>query len=334
MDTTGTILAHYDLTPPVEAYILPDAGGINNRIRGVRTGAGTFIWKTYLTHPDAETIRYEHQLLVWLAGQGLSFATPRAVPTRTGDTLCPTADGAGWQALFPYLPGIPTNRNDPAMIEAVGAALGELHRVLARYPITPRPGLDVFSALDHIHLAVPNAFTLIPAHLGLPSTDANDDLLAWWRATLDTVRAFIAGPYVALPRQVIHSDYGPGNTLADGGRIVAVLDFDVAAPDDRAMDVAAGLKFSMRIWERDTPTALTMARRFCRGYARTNRLIAAEIAALPHLISLYDAVSVIWWTGRGIVAGDPQPGIERIADMRAFVDWLADNQAAFHDAVQ
>lgn len=333
-DDLTEIVARYDLIPPIETFVLPNAGGINNRIRGVRTGTDTFVWKMYLSHPDADTIRYEHRLLAWLAGQGLSFATPRALTTRAGDTLCRTPGGTGWQALFPYLPGEPTNRNDPAVIEAVGAALGELHGLLARYPTSRRPGIERLGVLDHIHPAVPAPFTLTPAHLHLPPTAANDALLAWWRATLDTVRAFITGPYVALPRQVIHGDYGPGNTLTLGKRIVAVLDFDFAAPDARAMDVAEGLKFSMRIWERDTPTALMMAHRFCRGYARTNRLTTAEIAALPDLMLLYDAVSVIWWAGRGIVAGDPRAGVERIADMRAFVDWQAQYTSAFHDAIQ
>src|SRR4051812_14686355 len=111
-------LAAYALTPPLAVVALSDASGINNRIRIVRTGAGTFIWKTYLARRDVAAIRYEHRLLTWLAGQMLSFTTPRPIPTRAGDTLCRTPDGAEWQALFTYLPGRHLDRNDPALIEA------------------------------------------------------------------------------------------------------------------------------------------------------------------------------------------------------------------------
>lgn len=89
-------LATYDLTPPVEIFLLPDAGGINNRIRGVRTGAGMYIWKSYLGHREEAMIRDEHRLLAWLVRQPLAFEVPSAIPTRTGDTLRRTPDGAGW----------------------------------------------------------------------------------------------------------------------------------------------------------------------------------------------------------------------------------------------
>ncbi len=328
------VLAAYDLVPPVEAFTLPGAVGINNHVRGVRTGTGDVVWKTYLSQRDPATIRYEHRLLAWLAGQSLSFATPLPVPTRTGDTLSPTPDGAGWQALFAWLPGAHLDRDDPALIEAFGTALGELHDTLRRYPADRHPGFDDYAALDRIHPHVPDPFGLTPDHLSLPPTDTNLALLAWWRATLGDLRPFIDGPYRALPRQVIHGDVTPGNAFADSGRITAVFDFEFAAPDARAIDVASGLVFTMRIWERDASTALLMARRFRDGYARRSDVTTEEIAALPDLMLLRDVVGAIWWLGRDLAAGDTRRSVERIIEVQRRAHWLADNATAFRDAVR
>lgn len=62
-----------------------------------------------------------------------------------------------------------------------------------------------------------------------------------------------------------HPDTDGRHALPDTGCIAAVFDFEFAAPDTRAIDVASGLVFTMRIWECDEPTALLMARRFRDG---------------------------------------------------------------------
>jgi homoserine kinase type II len=334
MNANTADLDAYDLMPPIEIWTLPGAIGINNHVRSVRTGAGAFVWKRYLSHRDPAVIRYEHRLLAWLAGQDLSFATPLPIPTRTGDTLSPAPDGAGWQALFAWLPGGHLDRDDPAQIEAFGAALGELHGVLARYPLERRPGFGDFAALGHIHPNLPDLFNLTPDHLGLPPTDASLALLAWWRETLGGLRPFLDGPYRTLPRQVIHGDVTPGNAFADGGRIAAIFDFEFAAPDARAIDVASGLVFTMRIWERDAATALLMARRFLGGYARQIGLTTAELAALSDLMLLRDVVGAIWWLGRDRAAGDTRGSMARIVEVQARAHWLTRHAAAFRDAVR
>lgn len=328
------ILVFYDLTQPIEVFDRAGAIGINNRVRWVRTGAGTFVWKSYLSHRNAAVIRYEHRLLAWLAGQDLSFATPLPIPTRTGDTLSPMPDGAGWQALFAWLPGGHLDRDDPAQIEAFGAALGELHGVLARYPLERRPGFGDFAALGHSHPNMPDPFILTPDHLGLPPTAANGALLAWWRETLGGLRPFLDGPYRTLPRQVIHGDVTPSNAFAVGGRIAAVFDFEFATPDVRAIDVASGLIFTMRIWERDAPTTLLMARRFLGGYARQIGLTTAEVTALPDLMLLRDVVGAIWWLGKDLAAGDTRGNMARITEVQARARWLIRHAAAFRNAVR
>jgi homoserine kinase type II len=326
------VLDHYDLTPPVQPFALADAG-INNRIYGVRTGAGSFLVKTYLANRDPVAIRYEHRLLAWLAQQGLSFATPVALPNRAGDTLWSATAGGPPQALFSYLPGEPLDRNNPTVIGAFGLALAELHTVLQGYPMIPVSDISDYAALGEIHPAVPNPDALTPEDLGLPDAQAGATTFAQWRALLDTVRVFIGGTYRELPRQVIHGDVGPGNAFQAGGRIVAIFDFEFAMPAVRAIDLAGGLTFVMRIWERDDATALAMAGHFCRGYRQGGVLTGAEIAALPQLMLLREVVGTIWWAGRNR-AGTPQRKTMRIPEMMRLVEWLRRHETGFAAAVQ
>ena len=220
--------------------------------------------------------------------------------------------------LLPRLPGEQVARHDPAQVEALGEAGGALMVALAGVPPRPHPTMTSFGELRGIHPRLPEPFTLTPAELGLPETAEHVDLFAWWRGLLAEMATFIAGPYRALPRQMTHSDFGPGNALAVSGRVVAILDFEFAQPDARAIDMASALVFVMRLWERATPAALTMATTYCRGFARTGSLTEAEIAALPELMILRNVVSTIWWLGRDLAEGQA-PNLERLTELRDFV---------------
>ncbi|MCB0094497.1 MAG: phosphotransferase [Caldilineaceae bacterium] len=313
-------LNNYTLTPPIVDAPLPGVG-TNNHNQGLHTGAGDYVWRTYHTHADAATILYEHKLLAWLNQQPLSFAVPAPVPMKNGQTLCHTE--AGFHALFPWLPGVPPDRKDPSHMVAVGAALGELHTVLHGASTAPRPGLAGYAALAQIHPGLPEPWALTPAGLppmAPPLAPAEiDALLSHWRAELIAIKQWTASQYAALPVQVIHGDFTPGNMLIVGKRVAAILDFDFAIPDARAVDVAAGLYYVMSVWENPEPWPVAAA--FCQGYSRHVQLTHAEIAALPWLMRLRNAVSAIYRLGKHVAANQPLP-TWRLRAMLEFTDWL------------
>jgi Ser/Thr protein kinase RdoA (MazF antagonist) len=325
-------LAAYDLTPPLSLAPLDAPGGINNQVRVVTTGAGRFLWKGYLTHADPARIGAEHRLLGWLAGAGLPFATPAPLPSAGGDTLLAAPGGRGWRALFPWLPGGSLDRRNPATIAALGAALGTLHGALARLPADLVPPLAPNGALAQIHPLLPDPYRLTPTALGLPEVAPYVEQCAAWRAVVAEVGAFIQGPYATLPRQTIHGDFGPGNAMADGDRITAIYDFEFALYDARAIDLAAGLGLTIRIWQLDPPESLALAAALCRGYARTVGLTATEVGALPDLLILREVVGAIWWLGRALATGDARPRLNRLDELHALIAWLREHRAAFAEA--
>ncbi|MBX3000149.1 MAG: phosphotransferase [Caldilineaceae bacterium] len=309
-------LSAYPLTPPLTEFSLSGAG-INNRVMGIRSGDGDFVWKLYQTHADPAAIRYEHRLLTWLAQRELSFAVPAPVSTVDGDTLVSTAEG--WGALFPLLPGAPPDHCQIEQIRAVGAALGELHCALVDYTLVPHPHFHSYGDLRHVHPTIPDPFALTLADLGLPAAPDLIDLLARWQADLAELDEFTRCVYIHLPLQMTHGDYVPSNTLFHAGRLTAILDFEMAQPDVRAIDMASGLEFSLRIWDRRDPLAFGAA--FWQGYTGWVQPSADEIAAIPMLIRLRDAVSVLWWLGRGNISG----GVQRIRNGTITKQWLEEN---------
>ncbi len=334
--------ATYSLSPPFTEFRLAGVG-LNNRALGIRSAEGDFIWKIYQTHADPATIRYEHRLLAWLDRRDLSFAVPSPVRTQSGDSLVPTPQG--WGALFKLLPGEQPDRRCIDHVRAFGAALGELHCALVTCPRRARPGLHGYAALRHVHPAVPDPFALTPTDLGLPATAGLRDLLARWRHEAAELDEFTRRSYARLPWQMTHGDYAPGNILILNNRVSAVLDFDMAQPDARAIDIAAGLKFSLNLqhrvenssgeghMNRDQPDPLAFGAAFWQGYTEWVRPTDAEIAAMPHLIRLRDAVSTIWWLGRGLMDGDVSAGIRRMNDLMMTKEWLTENDEGLSELV-
>lgn len=327
-EEVDSLLKVYTLSPPVELFALPNQG-VNNRTLGVRTGAGEFVWKTYQTYADPVLLRYEHRLLLWLGAQQLPFDVPVPVQATSGDTLIPSSHG--WQALFPRLLGSQPDPSERAMVETVGEGLGKLHAVLAHYSTESRPNMGSYGDLHLVHPHIPDPYSLMPTDLGLHNEQPYDRLLAWWRDELAELRTFIDGPYRALPWQFVHGDFALANTLCRDGQLTAILDFEFALLDARAIDVAAGLSSAIRLWENGEP--LVMAQALCRGYARTAQLTGAEIAALPNLLRLREATSMVWWLGRDLVANNSEASLRRLEDMQVTLGWIAEHGVELVDRI-
>jgi homoserine kinase type II len=323
VEIADALAAAYDLGPDLAVAPLPGPG-INNQVLEVRSGGVGYVLKHYQTHSREDTIEYEHRLLAWLDAQPLPFRVPVAQRARDASTLW-WHEGAAY-TLFLRLAGRHVWPPSLRELEQIGAALAHLHQALAHYPQDERPGLHGYGKLAHVHPALPQPAQIDAGTLGLDAADPVLDELGWWRDEVERLACFVETHYRGLPHQVIHGDYAPSNTLFDAGRLVAVLDFEMALPDVRAMDVAAGLTFAMRVDEWPDPWARVAA--FCRGYGAVQRLTAAEVVALPDLMALRDVVSTIWWLGRGLAAGDVRGALGRIAKTHRRRDWCVAHGAA------
>jgi homoserine kinase type II len=294
-DNEREMLAHlsdYALVPPVECA-RPADRGMNNGLVCVRTGAGEFYLRSYasLSYADPASISYENELLAWLAGRRLSFTVPVPIPARDGRLV--VCGPSGPFALTRRIPGVRLDPERLDHVELLGAATGELQAALQGYPAAHRPGRSLFNALLHFPLPGCDPLTLTPRDLDLPNAAPFEGLCKFWREEAAHLQTYADGVYRSLPTQLCHNDVTHNNALVDNGCISAVLDFEFATVTPRALDLAQGLRLTMRIL--DGPDPFAAARRFIGGYKRWVSLTDVEVQALPWLIRLRAALTVVWW---------------------------------------
>jgi len=126
-----------------------------------------------------------------------------------------------------------------------------------------------------------------------------------------------------MPRQIIHVDYVVSNVLLQGSAVSGVLDFEFAAPDYRAMELAGALSsFALgnRLEAADWPLieALTAS---CFTMVRFRE---EELRSMPVMLMRRYIVSFIHRAGRwreGLSSREHV--IERWTDLMWLQAWLA-----------
>ena len=261
------------------ADITRSTSGLNNDSWFVDSRAGRFVLRLYGTAREGD-VAAEHALLVQLDKAGLSFAIPRPVSPHGSPVSwawVATLAGPRLAALFERIPGDHLNDEDVHGLEAAAAALAELDAVLAattteRVPFTGR--------IETVHPRVRDL-------------DSTEELGTDGTAFVRRMREASELRGALRPRQVIHGDFAFGNLLLENGRISGILDFEVAAEDARAAELAVALRLVLSKHARDR-----LWRTLLRGYLRSRQLTRAEVDALPVLAMQHDAVVLVWWLGR------------------------------------
>lgn len=278
--------------------------------------------RLYRNRGNLPHVRFEHEVLQQLDQAPLSFQVPVPLSSRNGDTLVPVdLEGETYFAsLFALIPGEhPSDWSNRVRLRAAGAALGELDRVLAALEPAGTGALPLYRDLDRIHSGVPDPEAAVAA-LPIDGAQRNSFL-----TFLARVRGSGDGLYRALPRQVIHSDFDGSNMLYTGDRVSGILDFEFASFDLRAMDLAVAL---MQIASHRDPDALDLevVRVLAAAYRTEIVLTPAEIEAIPDLIRLRGAVTVIHRLGRWKLGLSPVNAVEsRIRHNLALDEWLDRN---------
>ena|SRR5947209_4402011 len=273
-----------------EMTVAPLPSGTNNDSYAVQGAGGRFFLRVYRHVFDRDRIQYEHALLGRLSAMNLPFAVPAPLPARSGETLVISSEGAR-AALFPFLPGMHANSEDPAQLRACGAALAALDAAMATIDLPPASvGLLEYGAFPAVHAAAPDPSEVIA---GLSPEEKERHQIARILDSLAVVAPWLAAQ---LPGQIVHRDLDASNVLVVDGRVTAVLDFEFARPDIRALDLAASLAaFGGAGWE---PSAEHWRLAFAEAYLGRLPLSRPEIEAIPDLMLLARAASVLHRAGR------------------------------------
>lgn len=314
-----SLLAAWPLPGPW--HVRPQGGGINNDTRFVETPSGNYILRIYGAMRDLAKIRYELAVMAELRRQPLSFAVAEPLPSRSGDPIVWTEWGAP-AILMPVIPGVQAERGSLEQAYPIGVALGELTRALGHAHVEAPPSWrgtygDLAPFPDIDPLSVPTR-----APVSLEEQARLTRMIRW-------VQDRVPAMYAALPRQIIHGDFVPYNLLMQENRVSAVLDFEIALHDLRALDFAMALAaWGSGLW--NTGGEWVMLEAFCRGYFSRMTLTQAEIEALPFLMRLRRSVNFLHMCCRYLRGDAPiEIALCGASGALAVDDWLAQHSTEF-----
>ena len=208
-----------------------------------RTGRGTFLLRARHGEEFKERVEYLHLLLDYLHAHKF----PSAAVIRAGNGRSWTHWGDRLVEIHQFVPHDPGVHRDWRRMNAAAAALGDLHRILAKAtagktPVPPEMRNDVtpeqtWTLLDESEATLMH-MTAYP--------DARVEM------ALDTVRRAraVLAPMLRdypriignLPWMTVHGDFHFWNVLYRADQIAAVVDYDFVQERERLFDIAYALQ--------------------------------------------------------------------------------------------
>ncbi len=324
-DLAALVAAWPLLGQPDALTLAPMRGGTNNtmfRVSSATLNVDSYVLRLASPYHDERRAWLEYTTLASLERSGLPFAVPTPLLTANGAPWVEmrTQDENTLATLTRFIPGQEPERNNLGQAERAAEAIGALDVALAAVELPdPDAALSWRSAgaLDRITPLVPDplaAFAALPI-----SAETRERLRTGYVALMERLPAL----YATLPQHLCHEDAATTNLLMDDDRVTGILDFEFLSRDIRAMDLTVALVW----WPVDVlgsgeewPIIAALA----RGYARSLRLTAPEIAAIPTLYAMRGYTSLIHRLGRALQGLSPMGHVVARAEAAlAWQDWLA-----------
>lgn len=238
------------------------AEGVENSNFLLLTDRAPFIVTLYEKRVHREDLPFFLGLMDHLAARGVPCPTP--IHGRDGEALRELCGRPA--AIISFLTGVWPRRIQPEHCAALGAALAEMHRAGADFPIRRANALSVFGWRPLLDAC----------------RDRADTVCAGLAETLETELAALETAWPDdLPVGVIHADLFPDNVFFEGFKLTGLIDFYFACNDFFAYDLAVCL--NAWCFERGGEFNVTKARRLLSSYRARRALSPIEIEALPLL---------------------------------------------------
>ena len=264
------IVAQYPIGMPLELEEVP--GGFGNSNFKLTTTDGEFLLKI-CDEKDPAELKMQISLLQHLC----EHAYPTVYPILTRDQKPLTHETVGSVMLYPFLQG-EQPQSSPNTLARLGEALAKLHC------ISPIAGLPRFAM---------GISQMVPFFKEVQGTQfATHPFVESLRSQLESMQPQLNAP---LPMGLLHGDLFLDNTLFDGDRMVAILDFEEGCYDSLLIDV--GMTLIGCCYTPQHELNLKAARRFLDAYNAVRPLTESEWEHLDCFVH-YAALSIAFWRFR------------------------------------
>ena len=293
LDEARTLAGDYGFGEALGLRPLPE--GYANTNYALETSTGTFLYRICRQKSSLE-IAAELSVLEHLESRGFKAA----FPIRRADGTAVSSTPSGPVVLYQYIEG-----NDPELSPQAAAeaarALGELHK------IEPPPGFD---RLNFVQLKDSQELASRfggDVHGGTVHGDRT--ILGRFLEQTAILREMLGDE--ELPRGLVHADLFPENTIFQGGKLAAVIDFEECCIDSFLFDVGTAINGFCFIDNRLEPELLGC---FLREYDSTRGLEESEKRLLPAAIR-WGAHGQICWHLDLLSARDYPRSSERTGEL-------------------
>jgi homoserine kinase type II len=239
-----------------------------------------------------EGMRFEHELTAFLNRKG--FPAPQAVPTRSGDTHV-SLDGQLY-CLWRFVEGSPFQAGNVAQLREAARAHATYHQLVSSFEPSrlPPAEMNLLEELGDALREMPPlealAARLLDRGHEAQEVSAYLDLVPYMLDKAHDALAQLELLYASAPLITIHGGCRRGSALFRGNRLVAMLDFDSARPEVRALDLAIAVHDYAKLYIPDSPNHkvpldVQVAAGFLRAYQEVNPLTDTELDSLPALLA-------------------------------------------------
>ena len=329
----------YDLGQWQSVELLPAGKSKHYRIT---TDGGEYILRRSHSSRTLQEVRFEHALVAHLRDNG--FPAPVFVPCVSGESAV-VVNGHLYSASV-CVKGSPYQAENVEHLREAARTLAKYHRIVASFG-SPPPRLRepiLSETLRERLAAMPSPEIIGDFSARYGERDPRiPDLLASLPYVLErggAVLGLLDRLYPELPKLVIHGGCRRGSTLFEGDRLVAMLDFDSARLEARALDLAIAFHDFGKVWgeagspDFKVPLELRIVSEFLDAYQEINPLEEAEIEALPTLLAARPLKRALGKYRSMIEEARVSQGhVRKTAQEVARVRWLVDHGKALRTAL-
>ena len=295
------IVAQYSIGTPLKFEEM--LGGFGNSNFKLTTTDGEFLLKI-CDEKDPTELQMQISLLQHLS----EHAYPTVYPILTKDQRSVTHETIGSVMLYPFLHGEQPEAS-PSILGQLGDALAQLHRIP---PIDglPRFAMGVSQMMPFFKEVQGTQFATHPFVEFLQSQ------LAFMKPKLNA----------SLPTGLLHGDLFLDNTLFNGDKMVAILDFEEGCYDTLLLDV--GMTIIGCCYTPEHVLNLETVHRFLDAYNAVRPLTETEWEHLDCFVH-YAALSIAFWRFRqfNIRRPDAQRADTYLEMLTRSEQWMSTNES-------